>query len=55
MAIRVLLDHDVKEENIVFMTLLGDPAGLASVARVFPNVKVVTSEVWQGWNGLFDD
>ncbi|KAI7865016.1 uridine kinase [Spinellus fusiger] len=45
MAIRVLLDHDVPEENIVFMTFLAASVGLNVIAKAFPRVKLVTSMV----------
>jgi uridine kinase len=47
MAIRVLLDHDVPEDHIIFTTLIAAPPGLHALARVFPKVKVVVSEVDQ--------
>jgi len=43
MAIRVLLDHDVKEENIILVTLFMAEAGVHAVAYVFPLVKMVTT------------
>ncbi|KAJ3363423.1 Uridine-cytidine kinase-like 1 [Allomyces arbusculus] len=45
MAIRVLLDHEVKEENIIFTTLIAAPPGLHAIHRAFPRVRVVVSEV----------
>lgn len=45
MAIRVLLDHDVQQENIVLVTLLASQTGVRSVAYVFPRVKIVTTAV----------
>lgn len=45
MAIRVLRDHDVPEENIIFLTFLAAPAGLHVLANAFPKVKIVTSMV----------
>jgi len=41
MAIRILLDHGVQEENITFITILASACGLRTLARVFPGVKVV--------------
>lgn len=43
MAIRVLLDHDVKEENIMLASLLMAEIGVHSIAYAFPKVKIVTS------------
>ncbi|KAI7856632.1 uracil phosphoribosyltransferase-domain-containing protein [Circinella umbellata] len=45
MAIRVLLDHDVPEENIIFTVYLAAPVGLNVIAKAFPRVKIVTSMV----------
>jgi len=43
MAIRVLLDHDVPQDNIVLVSLLMAEIGVHSIAYAFPNVKIVTS------------
>ncbi|XP_034831323.1 uridine-cytidine kinase-like 1 isoform X1 [Maniola hyperantus] len=43
MAIRVLLDHDVPEENISLVSLLMAEIGVHSIAYAFPKVKIVTS------------
>lgn len=45
MAIRVLLDHDVPEDRIIFLSFLAGPHGLHTIARAFPRVKIVTSYV----------
>ncbi|CAH1776024.1 unnamed protein product, partial [Owenia fusiformis] len=45
MAIRVLLDHDVPEENIMLLCLLMAESGVHSVAYAFPKVKIVTTMV----------
>eukprot|EP00123_Amoebidium_parasiticum_P021063 comp60933_c0_seq1/m.47879 comp60933_c0_seq1/g.47879 ORF comp60933_c0_seq1/g.47879 comp60933_c0_seq1/m.47879 type:complete len:482 (-) comp60933_c0_seq1:80-1525(-) len=45
MAIRVLLDHGVEEENIIFLSLVAARAGVHSVAYAFPRVKLVTTAV----------
>lgn len=45
MAIRVLLDHDVPEENINLVSLLMAESGVYTIAYAFPNVKIVTSAV----------
>lgn len=39
MAIRVLLDHDVPEENIMLVSLLMAEIGVHSIAYAFPKVK----------------
>jgi len=43
MAIRVLLDHDVPEENIMLVSLLMAEVGVHSIAYAFPKVQIVTS------------
>ncbi|XP_024937099.1 uridine-cytidine kinase-like 1 isoform X2 [Cephus cinctus] len=43
MAIRVLLDHDVAEDNILLVSLLMAESGVHTIAYAFPQVKIVTS------------
>lgn len=45
MAIRVLLDHDVVEDNIFVVSLLMAEPGVHSIAYAFPRVKIVTSAI----------
>lgn len=45
MAIRILLDHHVAEENIILMALLATPVGLASVSQAFPKVQIVVAGI----------
>jgi len=45
MAIRVLLDHDVPEANIILVSLLMAESGVHTVAYAFPHVKIVTSAI----------
>jgi uridine kinase len=45
MAIRVLLDHDVPEENIMLLSLIMAESGVHSVAYAFPRVRLVTTAV----------
>ncbi|KAI9261180.1 uridine kinase family-domain-containing protein, partial [Sporodiniella umbellata] len=45
MAIRVLLDHDVPEDKIIFVSYLSAHIGLTVVNNAFPRVKIVTSMV----------
>jgi uridine kinase len=51
MAIRILLDHDVLEENIVFCSLLMAASGVHSIAYAFPKVKIFTTAVEFEVNG----
>ncbi|RKP07840.1 uridine kinase family-domain-containing protein [Thamnocephalis sphaerospora] len=48
MAIRVLLDHDIPEDRIIFLSLLAAPQGLHSISRIFPRVRIITSMVDPG-------
>lgn len=45
MAIRVLLDHDVPEENIQLCSLLMAESGVHTIAYAFPKVQIVTTSV----------
>ncbi|KAF9405406.1 hypothetical protein BGZ94_003563 [Podila epigama] len=45
MAIRVLLDHDVPEDRIIFLSFLACPQGLHTISKAFPRVKIVTSYI----------
>lgn len=45
MAIRVLLDHDVLEENIFLCSLLMAESGVHSIAYAFPKVHIVTTQI----------
>ncbi|RZF39578.1 hypothetical protein LSTR_LSTR001099 [Laodelphax striatellus] len=45
MAIRVLLDHDVPEKNILVVSLLMAESGVHTIAYAFPQVQIVTSAV----------
>lgn len=41
MAVKVLVDHGVKEEKIVFVTLFAGKMGVKRLTKVFPGVKAV--------------
>jgi len=45
MAIRVLLDHDVLEENILLVSLIMAEAGVHSIAYAYPKVTIITAAV----------
>lgn len=45
MAIRVLLDHSVPEQNIFLISLLMAEQGVHNVAYAFPKVRIVTTAV----------
>ncbi|KAF2772795.1 uridine kinase [Teratosphaeria nubilosa] len=45
MAVRVLLDHGVKEDRIVFVTYMAGKMGLNRLMGVFPEIKVVVCRI----------
>lgn len=45
MAVRVLLDHGVREDRIVFVTYMAGKMGLNRVMAVFPEIKVVVCRI----------
>ncbi|GMS96189.1 hypothetical protein PENTCL1PPCAC_18364 [Pristionchus entomophagus] len=45
MAIRILVDHDVPEENISILSLLMAEPGVHALAYAFPKVRLVTTAV----------
>ncbi|OLL23060.1 Uridine kinase [Neolecta irregularis DAH-3] len=45
MAIRVLLDHGVKQDRIIFVTFTACPQGLRALSKVFPKVRIVAGEL----------
>lgn len=58
MAIRILLDHGVREDRIIFVTFLAAPRGVDILNRVFPEVKIITGSadptlapIWVPGNG----
>ena len=45
MAVRVLVDHGVSEERVVFVTYFAGRMGINRLTSVFPKVKVVVARV----------
>nr|POE71890.1 isoform 4 of uridine-cytidine kinase-like 1 [Quercus suber] len=45
MAVRVLLDHGVREDRIVFVTYMAGKMGLNRLMSVFPEIKVVVCRI----------
>lgn len=45
MAVRVLLDHGVKEENIIFVTYMAGKMGLNRLTNVYTGIKVVVCRI----------
>lgn len=50
MAIRVLLDAGVREENILFVNVVSAPEGLNAVTTAYPRITIVTAEIDEGLN-----
>ena len=46
-------DHDVPQENILFVSILVATPGVRAVAYAFPRVKIITSAVDQQVNEQF--
>ena len=45
MTVKVLVDHGVKEEKIVFVTYTAGKVGVNRLCKVFPGVRVIVAEV----------
>ena len=62
MAIRILLDHGVREDRIVFIAfIVARDGGVSVLRRAFPGVKIVTGAVdnglqvgWLDNEGIYD-
>lgn len=52
MAIRVLLDHDVPEENIMLVSLLMAEIGVHTIAYAFPKVRLAYT-YYATWDTLY--
>ncbi|CAD6886838.1 unnamed protein product [Tilletia caries] len=50
-AIRVLLDHGVRAERILFLNLVASPEGLKAIYDEFPEVRTISGWVDQGLDG----
>lgn len=44
-AIRVLMEHRIKTENIILLNLFATPNGVQTVTKQFPDLKILTSEI----------
>ena len=49
MAVKVLVDHGVSEERIVFTTYTAGKMGVNRLVKVFPKVRVVVCNVVEGF------
>lgn len=45
MAVRVLLDHGVEEDRIIFVTYMAGGQGLRRLTSVYPDIKIVVCRV----------
>lgn len=45
MAVRVLMDHGVEEQRIVFVTCAAGNKGLKRLSTVYPRVKVIVGRI----------
>lgn len=45
MAVRILVDHGVDEDRIVFVTFVAGKRGLQRLTAVYPNIKAVVGRV----------
>jgi len=45
MALQVIIDHHVPEQNICFITLECSQVGITNLAKVFPNVQFITARI----------
>jgi uridine kinase len=45
MAVRVLLDHGVREDKIVFVTYMAGKMGLNRLMSVYPDIRVVVCRI----------
>lgn len=53
MAIRVIRDHHVPEDRIIFLSLIATHRGVNTISTAFPKVIVITSELDAGLNDRF--
>ncbi|KZT07622.1 armadillo/beta-catenin/plakoglobin [Laetiporus sulphureus 93-53] len=54
MAIRVLLDHGVRQDHIIFITILvARSGGISALQRAFPDVQIVCAAVDDGLRELW--
>ena len=49
-TIRVLKEHGVHENKIIFINLVSAPEGIENVLTAYPNIRIVTAEVDEGLN-----
>lgn len=56
MAIKVLLDHNINEDQIILITYTATESGIKRIFSIFPNIKLVVSCIGKRLNNsTFDD
>lgn len=45
MAVRILIDHGIEQEHIVFVTFAAGKRGLQRLTTVYPHIKVVVGRI----------
>ena len=48
MSVKVLVDHGVKEDKIMFVTFFAGKMGLKRLTKVYPGIKIVVGEMVEG-------
>lgn len=49
-AVKVLEEHQVRPERIIFLNLLAAPEGIAAFKAAYPQIQVITATIDQGLN-----
>ncbi len=49
MAVKVLVDHGVSEENVVFVTYFAGRMGVNRLLSVFPTMKLVVCKILEDY------
>lgn len=52
MAVRILLDHGVCEERIIFITCIASPVGLKTLSKLYPRLNIVSGALDEGLVGM---
>lgn len=52
MAVRILLDHGVPEDKVIFITCIASPVGLKTLSNLYPRLKIVSGALDEGLVGI---
>lgn len=52
-AIEVLIEKGVEQKKILFLTLIAAPEGIQHICGLFPDLRLITSEIDSGVNEKF--